>query len=111
CFILELANDANDEDVSVSRARVRPGVTTQWHELMDTVERYLIVRGQGRVEVVGMSPSDVAEGDLVRIPANTAQRITNTGDQDLLFYCMCAPRFRPECYRRSELEDTGQRGR
>ena len=38
CSILEIANDP-DDDVSISRARVRPGITTQWHRLAATDER------------------------------------------------------------------------
>ena len=26
------------------------------------------------------------------------QRITNTGDTDLVFLCICTPRFDPQCY-------------
>jgi mannose-6-phosphate isomerase-like protein (cupin superfamily) len=34
----------------------------------------------------------------VRIPAGVRQRITNIGNADLLFYCVCSPRFLPEAY-------------
>jgi len=40
----------------------------------------------------------VAANDVVAIPANVAQRITNTGAEDLVFLCLCSPRFQPECY-------------
>ena len=36
------------------------------------------------------------------IPAGTAQQITNTGPEDLVFLCVCTPRFTPNCYRDSE---------
>ena len=38
-----------------------------------------------------MPPTEVREGDVVRIPANTPQRITNTDVEDLTFYCICCP--------------------
>ena len=41
CFILELANDSGDPDVSIARARVLPGVTTEWHRVKDIDERYV----------------------------------------------------------------------
>ncbi len=105
CWILEVANDKGDEALSIARARVSPGVTTEWHELRDTDERYIIVTGYGRVEVGGLPSADVRPGDVVRIPANTPQRVTSTGSDDLVFYCVCTPRFRPYCYvRRSDLE-------
>ncbi len=98
CFMLEVANDAGDPDVSIARARVRPGVTTKWHRLEGIVERYVIVRGKGRVEVGDLPPTIVTEGDVVRIPADVAQRITNIGDEDLVFFCVCSPRFVQSAY-------------
>ncbi len=98
CFIAEIANDPDDEQVSIARARVRPGIATAWHRVRGTTERYLIVAGQGRVEVDGLEPAEVTGGDVVRIPAQCAQRIINTGDTDLIFYCVCSPRFRQDNY-------------
>ncbi len=93
CFILELANDSGDPDVSIARARVLPGVATEWHSVREIDERYVIVSGKGKMEVGDLPPTLVSEGDVVRIPANTPQRITNVGDVDLVFLCVCSPRF------------------
>jgi mannose-6-phosphate isomerase-like protein (cupin superfamily) len=98
CLILEVANDAGDEDVSISRARVPTGVTTEWHHLAATDERYIIVSGVGRVEIGGIDAADVGPGDVVRIPADTRQRIANTGKDDLLFFCVCTPPFKVSSY-------------
>ena len=98
CHILEIANDTGDEQVSVARARVEPGVTTAWHKLIGISERYIIVAGKGRVEIDAMQPTDVEPGDVVRIPADCRQRITNTGAQDLVFYAVCAPPFQQSLY-------------
>jgi len=98
CFILEVANDAGDPDVSIARARVLPGVTTEWHRLDGIVERYIIVRGKGRVEIGDLPSTIVSEGDVVRIPANVRQRITNIGIEDLVFFCVCTPRFVQNAY-------------
>jgi mannose-6-phosphate isomerase-like protein (cupin superfamily) len=98
CFILEVANDPGDPDVSIARARVLPGVTTEWHRVKGIDERYVIVRGKGKVEVGDLPPTVVGEGDVVRIPANIPQRITNIGDEDLVFFCVCSPRFVPSAY-------------
>ena len=107
CFILELANSAEDPQLSIARARVIPGVATQWHRLRDTAERYLILEGTGSVEVgedgllTGKSkdgPRNVGPGDVVLIPPMMRQRITNTGDIDLVFLALCTPRFLPENY-------------
>ena len=98
CFILELANDASDPDVSIARARVRPGETTAWHSITGIDERYVILRGTGKVEVGALPPAIVSEGDVVRIPADTPQRITNVGDGDLVFLAVCTPRFVQSAY-------------
>ena len=98
CHILEVANDSEDEQVSISRARVEPKVTTAWHLLRGVAERYIIVLGKGKVEVEGIKPTEVTEGDVVRIPPNTPQRIKNLGESDLVFYCICTPPFHEDCY-------------
>lgn len=98
CHILEVANDDCDDEVSIARARVEPGVTTAWHRLDGIGERYLIVSGSGRVEVDELAPAAVGPGDVVRIPAGCRQRIANTGEEDLVFYAICSPPFRHEAY-------------
>jgi mannose-6-phosphate isomerase-like protein (cupin superfamily) len=98
CYINELANVPDDPAASIARARVPMGVTTRWHRLRDTAERYVIVAGAGRVEVGRLAPRDVGPGDVVLIPPGCRQRITNIGTQDLVFLAVCTPRFRPEAY-------------
>jgi len=98
CSILEVWNDACDSAASIARARVAPGITTQPHRLHGVVERYLIVEGSGFVRVGDSTEQAVAPGDIVVIPAEATQQITNTGESDLVFYCVCSPRFTPECY-------------
>ena len=98
CFIMEVSGLAEDDQASIARARVAPGTTTAWHRLKGVAERYLIVSGSGRVSVQGVEPTDVGPGDVVRIPVGIPQRITNIGSTDLIFYCICTPPFRGECY-------------
>ena len=98
CFILELSNSDDDDKMSLARARVEPGVTTQLHRLNGVEERYVVQSGRGRMEVGGIEPREVGPGDVVLIPAGVPQRITNTGELDLVFLCVCTPRFFPECY-------------
>jgi len=98
CYINELSNTDADPACSVARARVSPGVTTRWHRLTGTVERYVIVSGAGRMEVGALPPQPVGPGDVVLIPAGCRQRITCLGDEDLVFLAICTPRFRPEVY-------------
>lgn len=98
CYITELSNSAADPVVSIARARVEPGMTTRWHRLRDTGERYCIVSGSGRVEVGDLAPRDVGPGDVVLIPAGCRQRITNPGREDLVFLAICTPRFSWDAY-------------
>ena len=98
CRILEAWGRPDDGVVSIARATVEAGVTTQWHRLRGVDERYVIVEGAGRVDVGDLDPEAVKPGDVVVIPAGARQRITNTGACDLVFYCICSPAFMPECY-------------
>ena len=102
CYILEMSNSAADEALSIARARVEPGVTTAFHRVRDTVERYVILSGAGRVELAGNPPERVEVGDVVLIPAGVEQRIMNIGDSDLVFLAICTPRFLPANYEHTE---------
>ncbi len=104
CFITELSNTSDDPDVSIARARVKPGVTTRWHRLVDTAERYCIISGNGLVEVGDLTPQAVTAGDIVLIPPMCRQRITNTGAKDLVFLAVCTPRFTADTY--EDMEET-----
>ncbi|MCW3995157.1 MAG: cupin domain-containing protein [Candidatus Bathyarchaeota archaeon] len=96
CYIVE---NYGDNNISIARATVKPGVTTIPHHLEGTQEIYLITSGQGKVSIGEIEPTDVTVGDVVVIPPQTSQKIENTGSTDLVFYCICTPRFTPECYR------------
>ena len=98
CHILELSNAADDPGLSIARARVEPGVTTKRHRVAGTVERYVIVEGSAQVRIEGLSEQTVGPGDVVLIPAGLTQSITNTGDNDLVFLCICTPRFEWDNY-------------
>src|SRR4051812_1724040 len=86
CFVLELSNSSDDPDVSIARARVPPGATTRWHRLNAIAERYVVIEGEGSVEIGELPPQPVGPGDVVVIPPGCRQRITNTDDDsDLIF--------------------------
>lgn len=98
CHILEWYNTDTDADVSVARARVEPGISTQPHRLRATMERYIVLSGQGEVFVGDAAAQAVTAGSVVQIPADCRQWIRNTGNDDLVFLVVCTPRFRPEVY-------------
>ena len=93
CYITEWWNSPDDEQASVARARVEPGVTTRLHCLHGVTERYVILQGKGGVEVGGLAPEEVGPGDVVIVPPGTSQRITNPGNSALIFLAICTPRF------------------
>ncbi len=103
CFVTELSNSTDDEVLSVARIRVPPGAVTRWHALGGSTERYVILAGQGEVELGGEPARAVDIHDVVVIPPDCPQRIRNTGETDLLFLALCTPHFRPQCY--IDLED------
>jgi len=102
CHILELSNTPDDPAVSIARARVEPGVTTKKHRVAGTVERYVILEGEGRVSIEGLADQDVGPGDVAVIPAGITQSVANTGAGDLLFLCICTPRFEWDNYKIAE---------
>jgi len=101
CHIVEYMNTPQCEEVSLAQCRVAPGVTTQLHSLA-VAERYVVQQGEGRMELAGDGAQAqvfaVRAGDCVLIPAGCAQRIKNTGDDELVFLCICTPRFQPSHY-------------
>jgi len=98
CHIIELLQADDDRQLSIARARVEPGRTTRWHWLHGTVERYVILEGEGLAEIGDLSARQVRPGDVVLIPPDHRQRMTNSGRCDLLFLAICTPPFQPENY-------------
>lgn len=98
CFITEVLNREEYNFFSVAKARVQPGITTELHNLKDTDEAYYILSGKGEMEIDGENVGIAQANDMVFIPRNSTQRIKNITNEDLIFLCICAPRFKPESY-------------
>jgi mannose-6-phosphate isomerase-like protein (cupin superfamily) len=101
CYIAE---NFSGKDVSIAVATVKPSVTTKAHHLNGIQEIYIITAGKGMVAFSGLKPTMVSVGDVIVIPAGVSQKITNTGQTDLVFYCVCTPRFTDACYINDEVE-------
>ena len=101
CFITEILNTPKVKGMSVAQARVEPGVTTQNHTL-DFDEAYYILKGKGEMQINSGELKVILPGDLAYIPKQSKQRITNIGEEDLVFLCLCTPRFIPEGYESKE---------
>lgn len=98
CHIVELLNTEHDPECSIACATVKPGTTTQLHKLLGVTERYVIIEGEGNVEIGGDEPVSVSKLDTVIIKPEISQKITNTGKGNLVFLCICTPRFNENCY-------------
>ena len=104
CFLTDWLNDPADPDLSIACIRVVPGAETRLRRFENIQERYVVLEGQGRIELVGPNRaftegdhtlSALEPGDVVGIPAGYSRRITNIGPVDLVFLAICTPRFRP----------------
>ena len=102
CHIIEILNDDQIESVSLAQARVEPSVKTKLHALSGTKEIYYILEGQGVATVNGVSKT-LNIGDCVVIESDMPQCIENTGSVDLIFLCICQPRFQFSNYKDVEL--------
>ena len=102
CYILELSNSDSDPILSIARARLEPKTQTKLHKLNKTIERYIILQGQGEVTLGNSSMNNLVQNikanDVVIIPENYPQSIKNTGSQDLIFLVICTPRFDADNY-------------
>jgi mannose-6-phosphate isomerase-like protein (cupin superfamily) len=98
CYISELMNTKDYDRFSVARARVSVGMTTELHTLRNTDEVYVVISGKGQMEINHEDVGTVEPGDLVFIPANEPQKIKNIGEVDLVFLCICSPRFEQKNY-------------
>ncbi len=102
CHIREILNSAADPKVSIAQARIEPGVTTAWHAVLNTEERFIVRAGSGEVEIGDAVAEPIAAGDTVLIPAGMKQRVRNNGNHDLILDCVCTPRFEWQNYRSLE---------
>jgi mannose-6-phosphate isomerase-like protein (cupin superfamily) len=107
CRILELANRQADPELSIAWVRMPARTTTRWHRLRGTSRRFVILSGQGLVEVGDLPATPVGPGAVVQIPPLCRQRITATGPDELVFLALCTPRFRPDCHEDQTVDRAG----
>lgn len=79
---------------SLAHATVKPKESSTPHALK-TTEVYYILEGEGIMNIDKES-SKVRAGDMIYIPPNAKQSITNSGNSDLKFICIVDPAWRPE---------------
>jgi mannose-6-phosphate isomerase-like protein (cupin superfamily) len=103
CYVAENYS-SKDGKVSIAVAIVKPGVTTAAHHLEGIEEIYIITQGTGIIDIKGLESTKVTVGDVIVIPNGTSQRIKNVGNGDLVFYCVCTPKFTQEQYFNDEIK-------
>ena len=75
---------------SLAEASLAAGGSTQRHQHRETEEIYMLLEGEGDMEIDGASQR-VRAGDAVLIPAGAWHQITATAD--LRFLCCCVPPY------------------
>ena len=76
---------------SLAEATLAPGQATQRHYHARSEELYVLLEGEGEMEVDGAARR-VVPGDAILIPPGAWHRITAT-DVPLRFLCCCAPPY------------------
>jgi mannose-6-phosphate isomerase-like protein (cupin superfamily) len=93
-IIREVAGRASlpSENQSLAEATVPVGAETQAHYHRTSEELYLFTQGMGRIRV-GDEEREIRAGDCVVLPPGTEHKLWNTGDEDLVLLCCCAPAY------------------
>jgi len=79
---------------SLAEASLAPGQSTQRHRHLRSEEIYLVLEGEGRMQLDGEA-ADVGPGDAILIPPGALHTIT-AGAEGLRFLCACAPPYSDE---------------
>ena len=77
---------------SLAEARLAPGAATTPHHHAVTEEIYYILVGEAEMSL-GDETRDVRPGDAIAIPPGQRHTIQNTGAEELVFLCTCAPGY------------------
>ncbi len=80
---------------SLAQAQLAPGAASYPHILEKQSELYIFLQGTARV-FVGEETSTAQAGDIVWIPPGVKQWVQNTGDTDLVFFCIVDPPWQKE---------------
>lgn len=79
---------------SLAEASLEPGQATQRHYHARSEELYVLLEGEGELEVDG-ERSHVGPGDAILIPPGARHQI-RAGGAPLRFLCCCAPPYSDE---------------
>ena len=77
---------------SLAEARLAPGAATTPHHHAVTEEIYYILVGEAEM-TLGEDTRSVVPGDAIAIQPGQRHTIRNTGGDELVFLCTCAPGY------------------
>lgn len=80
---------------SLAEAWLEPGQATERHYHALTEELYVLLDGDGELEVDGERRA-VGPGDAILIPPGAWHEIRAAGEGELCFLCCCAPQYSDE---------------
>jgi mannose-6-phosphate isomerase-like protein (cupin superfamily) len=82
-------------DHSLAESIIPPGTSTIPHHHRTGEEVYYVLRGRGRITLNDQT-HDVGPGDAITILPGTFHHLVNTGDEELVVLCSCAPAYSPD---------------
>ena len=78
--------------MSLAEATLPPGRSTIPHRHPASEELYHVLSGRGRMRLDGREHG-LAPGDTVRIAPGELHWVENSGEEDLVFLCLCHPPY------------------
>lgn len=83
------------ERMSLAEATLYPGRHTEAHRHPRAEEIYYVLQGHGRMRVEAVT-RDIARGDAILLRPGALHQTWNTGEEPLVFLCICAPAYEHE---------------
>jgi mannose-6-phosphate isomerase-like protein (cupin superfamily) len=80
---------------SLAEATVPVGGSTTEHYHPKSEEIYYIIKGSGKIKI-GTDIRPVSPLDGIAIPPGAPHKLWNTGTEELVLLCMCAPAYEHE---------------
>jgi mannose-6-phosphate isomerase-like protein (cupin superfamily) len=96
------AGDLGSRNLAVTWVEVPPGAEQRAHSHPESEQVYVIVRGEGRMQVAG-DVEEVGEGDLILIPPGAEHGIVNDSSEPLVYVSAASPPVSMEELYREEL--------
>lgn len=82
----------SNKNQSLAEATIPAGKKTGLHLHRSSEEIYYVTSGTGMM-TLGMKIFEIVTGDSILIPPLTAHCVENTGENDLVILCTCAPAY------------------